>query len=487
MISSRGTDALVALEDRAPDCLFEVIPRSDHYIWPLLRWPLAQTAAETELRTSAVRTSLTRAQLFRRTLQRMIPNRTSSTRIAVDKDFLFIVGGGTIQETPSGRVNWLVDSFANSLEGRAVVLQDRPMDLTAAANDRPAFSNTYSFDDALGRIDWATKLAPLSQRDARSVENVIRQTFHELEFPVEDAKVARTVSRVLYRCSRARHVTRQFQRVLDRVKPKIVFLEDGSYGDRSNAISEMKQRGILVVEPQHGWIGPAHAAYNFGGAMRTTELSRCLPDVLLTFGEFWSSMTRYPAEVVAIGKPHLESMTARLQPLQARPRDVLVVSSVYDVDKMVKFTLDLRDSLPTGWRVLFRPHPSERASATSIYKGLVGQPHVAFDQTADVNESLALVRGVVGVASTVLYEALAFECKVFVIDSPLADLYAADSAFGTRIANREDISRVASQLAREEIVPAASAMEAQSHLDSVWKPNAVENFHRFVERVTQDR
>jgi hypothetical protein len=247
-------------------------------------------------------------------------------------------------------------------------------------------------------------------------------------------------------------------------------MEDASYGGRAALVALMKARGILVAEPQHGWIGPTHGAYNFGAAMRVPELFATLPDELLTFGDYWSEGIRHPARSVAIGKPHLEAMSEFAVDWEERPRSVLLVSSVTDPEETNDFGLALRSALPTTWTVIFRPHPSERVDVESRYGRMLSHSGIKLDENSDVYESLSTIRGVVGVASTVLFEALAMGCHVFVRDSPYAEYYVGD-VFGPTIHGAPDIARVARVLLEDNAGPAAGIA------DAMWKPRATENFN----------
>ena len=63
------------------------------------------------------------------------------------------------------------------------------------------------------------------------------------------------------------------------VKPRVVFVTD--YISYAPAIRAAKQRGIKVMEFQHGTIGREHPSYNVD-----IEIDRgCFPDYLLVFGQ----------------------------------------------------------------------------------------------------------------------------------------------------------------------------------------------------------
>lgn len=473
MLTSGGTEALIALEDDAPDVLFATFPGTNTYLWPHLRMDFAQAAAEVELNSIAVPRTYSRAEAYRRLLGAYLPNRSSTRAIRTPSDYCYVVGGVTTHVTEEGEENWLVDAFARARTPQSVVIQDRAF--PHGRRTRVKFPHTFSFDAALARVDVATRLSPLSSEAVAAVSRVISGATERFGFFLDPERVARIERAAIYRLARIRHLETQYARLLDRVQPRVVVMEDASYGGRASVISMMKDRGIRVLEPQHGWIGPSHGAYNFGSVMSTPELKKTLPDVLLTFGDFWTSSVRHPAEVVSVGKPYLEEKARDLPVLAERPQDFLVVSSVAEPQRMAEFTLALRDALGSGWRVLFRAHPSERATVEERYPELVAARGVDFDYDPDVYSVLRRVRGVVGVASTVLYEALVMGCHVFVKDSPFSRYYI-DSLFGETVDGVGGAQRMAEEVTRDVVPGIAPTM-----LESIWKPGAVDNFLRVLE------
>ena len=477
MQTSRSTEALVALEDAAPDVLFETVPGTEIQLWPLLRWPVARSMAAAELNTGAVRRAVTRKDLLLRKIRQFTPNPFASSRLRTPADSLFIVDGGTFATTGDGRKNWLVEDHAAAVDG-AVILQDLPIDLFTPRAERPRYRRTFSFEDAAATVRDRARAQPPSEAAVAHARSMIARVYDLLDFEVTPALRAEAERNLLVRLGRAPHTLELFDRLLDRVQPRMAFVQTGAYGDRSHLIARLKSGGTRVAEHQHGWIGPSHGAYNFGAAMREAPLVASVPDTLLTFGEFWSDSVRFATETVAVGKPHLEQAAMSTRPPSDRDRVVMVVSSVYDREEVTRFTLLLRDLLPSEWRVTLRPHPRERSTVAQLYPGLAGQQRVSFDLEPDVYESLGAVRGVIGLASTVLYEALALGCEVYVKDSPLADLYIEDGLFGERITDDASLERAAASIV------ANAGSEAITYpkdlLDSIWKPNAVENLRAFT-------
>lgn len=469
MAESRGTEALVALEDAAPEALRVQVLRDPRPIWPYMRIPLALATRETEFSHQGSGPVLHRQQAAR-FLRDALRHGSSRFTLMKKARYLFYTSGITVRRTTQGQQNWLVDYFAHSVEDDAVVLQKAPFRFSS----RTSFDKTYTFDRSLAAAEIRARLKPLRGREAGEVRDVVRAILEGFEFPIEPSQAAGIEKVVLHQLARARGIEASFARVLDRVSPEVVFLDGAAYGNMAGQIAMMKDRGIKVVEPQHGWIGLSHPAYNFGRAMTEPALKRTFPDVLLTFGDFWSSQIRFPAEVIPVGKPHIEEMAKGSLPLAERPEEVLVVSSVTDPDEMSDFTLALRDALPPTWTVAFRPHPSERADARTRYSRLVGANRVVFDHRSDVYESLREVRGVVGVASTVLYEALAFGCRTFFKESQFAHLYAHD-ALGETLSGSDSLRRF-SAIMKDE-----SESSSPATAETIWKPGGVETFINLVD------
>src|SRR5690606_25384765 len=116
-----------------------------------------------------------------------------------------------------------------------------------------------------------------------------------------------------------------------------------------------------------------------------------------------------------------------------------------------------------------RPHFEERYPLLNRARG------IRLDEEKDVLDSLRRARGVVGVASTVLYEALAMGVHVFVRDTSFSE-FIADPMLGTRLSGQEGIN---------EIVETLSGPEPRPRIDlaTMWMPNATDNFATFLGTV----
>lgn len=475
MTETAGMRALLDLEDAAPDALFEVVPGCGVPLWPIARWPVSRALAETDIGTTLpTYPRPPRAQRVQRALRRAIPNPWAWQR-APRAQNLFVVSGWTKIPTPHGYVNWLSDDFAAALGDDAVVVQDAFRDRLSRGDQIPAYARTFTLARQNERIVAATTAHPLPPTDHDRLHAALRSAFDALDHPVTDAGRERAIADALGRADRAAHAQREFGRLLDRVRPRRIYLQTAAYGNRAPEIALAHDRGIEVIELQHGWIGSSHAAYNAGAAMHRPELARALPDVLLGYGEFWGRGIRLPADFHAIGKPTLDPATLETMAWSERPKRVLFVSSDFQPALVDRVLLALRAALPGDWTVVLRPHPVERAAAPRVHEAALAVDGVELDVSADAGAALASTRGVVGFSSTMLFEALAYGCHVAVVETALAEHYADASVFPLRIS--ADLSDTESATTR--FMSAPTSVE-RGVAESVWRPHAVANFGAWV-------
>ncbi|WP_372967398.1 hypothetical protein [Microbacterium sp.] len=400
-----------------------------------------------------------------------LPSRWDAVRRAEPHDVLFYVSGVTLSAEDGRARNWLVDDFAEATTD-AVVVQHRPLPSPVGP---PLFSPTLSMEAATARSRWRARGKSFAPEYVSSMNTLLGEFARHLG---KSPGAFQPIVQGVLRNERLRPFQMQeLSRMLERVAPKVAFYDNGSYTYNGEQLGLMKDAGIHVVEPQHGWIGPSHPAYNFGRVFSRPELARAVPDELLTFGSFWSDSIRHPGVTTAIGKPHLERQAAASRSRTAK--QVLVVSSRTDIASTDAFVVDLRAALGSEWSVVFRPHPGERAEARERYPRLSRDSGVAIDDHEDVYESLKSASVVVGEASTVLFEARAFGCQVIARESAFAENVIGD-AFGARVGGVEEtVSRLLAG-------PDASG-DREDTDPTIWAPGAIDSYTRWSEERLRER
>lgn len=464
-----GTQALLDLEDALPGVLAEPLPGSKVPFWPQVRSAFMFALQDHYFASTGVATSMRRADALRQVASSVLPSRWDPRRLRGPRPLLCLTSGTTTYRVGSTYRDWLVGDFVEAYPSESAIFQAAEIPRAAAA-----FEPTRSLSRITMRSAVQARLMRRRVNVSRDVERLIKEFARLIEEPIGEDRIRAIASTAAYHQAIGRYSEKAIMKVIDRLEPAVVLMQGAAYGHASSLTYALRHRGVHVAEPQHGWIGPSHGAYNFGAAMSSPELAITLPDELLTFGEYWSSGVRVPFGKTAIGKPHLEAMRRGVRDWVERPKQILLVSSVADPDRASRFGRALADALPREWALAFRPHPRERSVVKDRYAGLLAHPRVTLDEESDVYESLKTARGVVGIASTVLFEALALGCRVFAVANPVSKYYVGE-LFGPLIRGPEHARIVVEQLTQP--LPTVS----QTTLEAIWKPEATQNFRRWVD------
>lgn len=190
-----------------------------------------------------------------------------------------------------------------------------------------------------------------------------------------------------------------YRRIFDRMRPRAVLLA----GVDKPLCFVARERGVPVVEAQHGLIGFGHPAYSYPDAVRFADQPG-FPDLFLTFSDFWSRETHYPAARQAvIGADHLATGVA---PLREPLSDIMVVSADIYHAELAWLVRDLAHRLPDR-RIVLKLHPNQIGAEAAIRAAFIDLPNLAIGSaTTPALGLLDRVSHLVAVQSTVVYEAL---------------------------------------------------------------------------------
>jgi hypothetical protein len=198
-------------------------------------------------------------------------------------------------------------------------------------------------------------------------------------------------------------------------KPKIIFLEDASYGNNAPILLAAKDNNIKVIELQHGFVNNEHIAYNLGsGISGVSEIARYFPDYYFAYGRFWSNSINIPSTSLSIGNPFLTQSVSKFESIGHKSesgRTILFLSSGVTINETNDFLKVLAPvSDVKGYRIVFRPHPSESNSVVDRYKPALDLG-ISVSTNSALYTDIASASIVIGELSTALFEALAFSNK----------------------------------------------------------------------------
>jgi hypothetical protein len=193
-------------------------------------------------------------------------------------------------------------------------------------------------------------------------------------------------------------------------EPRFVLIENASYMGRGGLLTRtLHEAGLVVAEAQHGLISRQHYVYNYSPACLNDlqHPSRLyLPDILFTFGDYWSEQAQMPVEKISIGSPHLTRVVHNLRSVQVIADQILVLSG--DA-RALELTQELARAFPQR-RIVFKLHPIE-SHLTASYSAQLPFQNVTVADFANVYELIAASAIIIGHSSTALIEAVAFPGK----------------------------------------------------------------------------
>jgi hypothetical protein len=465
--------AIVGLEDEAPDLLSWCDPITGLPVWPLLRVPLSRELMRDEIAFDPPLFSISARDAGRYLAGTALGLHRFSRGFRDQRDVLFVTTGLRRTRTAAGLRDQIVGDYAADLGDRSALAQFAP--LVPDDFRHPSTPRTRTLVDQLLRAAFAARFHPPRRSAIADIRNHADAIIDRIDWDVSEDARARVLDTVEARYRRLPTMQRGYERLLATTRPRLLVCHEAVYGSQMALTVAAHRLGIHVAEPQHGLIGPAHAAYNFGAAMSTGILRQTLPDTLLTFGEFWGRQLQVPFETVPIGKPLLSARRQAAVPVAERPKTFVVIGGGVLEDETAEATLQVRAALPADWQVLFRPHPFERPTLRERYPSIMGVRGIEIDLEPDVLATLSRARAAWGTASTVLYEAVGLGCDVIVLRSErFTGLYVDPSAFPKPVSNGAELAkRVAALDARPPRVE-------QSGIDALWAPDPRARFASFA-------
>lgn len=219
-------------------------------------------------------------------------------------------------------------------------------------------------------------------------------------------------------------------------KPKLLFLEDATYGSKLPLLLASKKLNIPVAELQHGLINENHLAYQFGEGVLGKFLPY-LPDYFLSYADYWSDAVNLPSQKIKIGNPFLQEY------LQKYPKrtetKVLILGTGTSKDQLITFCKHLRDNpFFIDHQFVLRPHPWERDVAAEKYSELLQLGFVI--DFANLYESLSTSAVVFGEMSTAIFEATVYNIPIYLIATEHCRTYVTESTPFPVIEINEEVS-----------------------------------------------
>lgn len=265
-----------------------------------------------------------------------------------------------------------------------------------------------------------------------------------------------------------------FEKLFRKTTPKMILMYPHYDDQMYAAIAAAKRMGIYAVELQHGEV-VGHGAFLYEDQ---NEAGKILPDYFLTYGQWWNDQIQLPncMQAVAVGNPYLDYQVKKY-PYKAGSKRITVFSNTISGHDMVELIASCYDEIVSlGYQVVFKLHPREVASWRTEYPFLLQHPDIEVVENGSIYKLIADSSVVLGVRTTVFYEALVYENVVIALD-PRGDMrYLLDNGLACPVKGREDLLNIL----KDEHSTDGRKKAASSYL---WMPNGGANTTAFIRKL----
>lgn len=329
-----------------------------------------------------------------------------------NKIIFFNSGVTNVKNSEGKYFNRVTDHFFFALKDKAVLIEDTSHGehLLPRVHDK-----VYSHLSLILLSKVFGKMVRIRRQQFEAINSLVSylcQALAEHQIDFDRAEVQNIITTNVTSFLRKR----KFYQAFIRMKcPKVIFLEDASYGSRSHIILAAKKYNIPVIELQHGFVNEEHIAYRLGkGIVEKEEWSKMFyPDAFFAYGKFWKESINIPSKVISIGNPYLEEQIKQLHPEQkaVKSKTILYLSSAVAFSEAIDFLTRLKPLADEHHhKIFFRLHPLELSVAEKRYASL-RELGINFSENPSLYQDFSEADIVIGELSTALFEAMVLKDK----------------------------------------------------------------------------
>lgn len=262
-------------------------------------------------------------------------------------------------------------------------------------------------------------------------------------------------------------LSRSLGRFLHSSKPRMLIVDSASYGFRHLVyVRVAKALGIPTAEVQHGFISKGHFSYNFhNNIVNAPVLREYLPDSILMHGEYWRSRANTPARTFVMGNPSLRDVVVK----EKKRFDFLFISQSHVYENLIELVMELHSRIGHQKSICYRLHPSESKLMT-FFRERFKETTISIDSDTPIQELLCESENIVGVDSTVLWEALRVTQRIFVYNCIEGQEFYVSNDFGVWFKNVDDL------LLKTDNAYAWNNLE----IEQVWRSDWIQNYREFI-------
>lgn len=402
---------------------------------------------------------------------------TFNRKLEGRSDILFLYDSISNIKLDDGKYfNRLFDYYSALFEEKTVMIESGYTN----GHQKPRWYNKVHFYQGhinIRRIK--SRLSKSSFDDNIKIEEFIN--FILSNFPVQindkDIKFLRKSLRIL--SVNLKYIEKDYIDIFKKFNPKIIFIEDALYGSFNAYIIKLaKERGIITAEFQHGMISKKHIAYNYSDLLCNSELySLYTPSYLLTMGEYWNNNCKVPSKKVIMGMPHLftniekykNRNISEIDKKNKKKKIILFICGNYH-NEYINYLKKLCENKNPNITYVVKVHPAY-INNKSYENELGDYNNIKIVYFGDIHELIRDADLIVGDISTAVYESIAYDKKIIILENEDSLLYT-PKEIGIWVKNYEQLKRI---------------IDGDDYINNdrleIWNSNWEKNYVDFINKI----
>jgi hypothetical protein len=278
---------------------------------------------------------------------------------------------------------------------------------------------------------------------------------------------------VLYNYFQNYEINKKFyMEIINNIDPKIIFIRGGNYGGIYSLITQIAHNNdIIVAEYQHGSVSKYHYIYNYSDNIKNSDkYKQLLPDYFLTYGEYWNNQINTSSLKYVVGNPFFYYSINKYKNTKEIKDTILIISQGTFTDIFVELAKYLSNKLK-NYKIIFKLHPGE-VPFKDRYKELENYKNIEIKKYGDIYGFLAKYENIVACYSTTIFEALAFNKKIYILDNDFSKNYVPNN-IGLRFENKKQLFNLINKNNNKNI---NKKHDIELYFEKNWEKN-YENFY----------
>ena len=334
------------------------------------------------------------------------------------KDLLYMYrGDGNVRLSDGTYFHRIYDGFVMEYKEKSGVLEHAGWMEGHKSKyiDKKYMDSVYFLVEVLGSWGHTDK------RDMLMADELITYLTLNCGIALSEEEAVSIKEMILFFSKAVKYIDKIFTKIFLRIKPKMVFVNCGIYGQWNACIIKcLRDLGIRTAEVQHANVSHIHPAYFFSDFLcNNEEYADYVPDFFVGWSSYWLDSIQIPSKKIPIGNPwfwkqYMQYAPEKYQKERADKRKTILWLPFANIYEDIRYLDDFIKVSSNEYYIRIRLHPTMRHLRDEYIK-YNDNDRIIMDNLSHVYESFQMADFVVGEDSTAVYEALAFGKPVFVL------------------------------------------------------------------------